>query len=39
MNKGGIFGNVFRLVPPLCLTKADADYIAWAIEDSIKKLE
>jgi alanine-glyoxylate transaminase/(R)-3-amino-2-methylpropionate-pyruvate transaminase len=39
MNKGGIFGNVFRVVPPLCITKADADYVAWGVEDCIRKLE
>jgi alanine-glyoxylate transaminase/(R)-3-amino-2-methylpropionate-pyruvate transaminase len=37
MSKGGIYGNVFRIIPPLVLTKADVDYIAWAVEDCIRR--
>jgi alanine-glyoxylate transaminase/(R)-3-amino-2-methylpropionate-pyruvate transaminase len=37
MSKGGIFGNVFRIIPPLCLTKADVDYISYSLEECMKR--
>ena len=27
MGKGGFYGNVFRITPPLCFTKEDASKI------------
>jgi len=37
LGKGGLYGNVFRIKPPMCITKEDADFaltvMAAAIED------
>ncbi|XP_013630040.1 alanine--glyoxylate aminotransferase 2 homolog 2, mitochondrial isoform X2 [Brassica napus] len=35
VGKGGYFGNVFRITPPLCFTKEDADYLVEAMDYSI----
>lgn len=35
IGKGGLEGNVLRIKPPLCLTKADADFIAGTLEDCL----
>jgi len=37
--KGGVFGNVLRLQPPLCLNMQDAKYIIDALEDAILHLK
>jgi len=36
IGKGGLFGNVFRIKPPMCITKADADFIIAVLDRSIK---
>jgi len=33
LGKGGLYGNVIRLKPPMCITKDDADYIADCMDD------
>ncbi|XP_073143172.1 alanine--glyoxylate aminotransferase 2 homolog 3, mitochondrial-like [Henckelia pumila] len=38
IGKGGFFGNVFRITPPLCFTKADADYLVDVMDYSLSKL-
>ncbi|MEK7859076.1 MAG: aspartate aminotransferase family protein [Elusimicrobiota bacterium] len=38
IGKGGMSGNVLRIKPPLCITKADADTIADSIEEGLKAL-
>lgn len=37
VSKGGNFGTVFRMVPPLCMSMEDVDYVADAWEDALKK--
>jgi alanine-glyoxylate transaminase/(R)-3-amino-2-methylpropionate-pyruvate transaminase len=33
--KGGYFGNVFRIKPPMCVTKEDADFAVSVLRSSI----
>ncbi|HVA67290.1 MAG TPA: aspartate aminotransferase family protein [Elusimicrobiota bacterium] len=35
IGKGGISGNVLRIKPPLCITRADADFIVDALAESL----
>lgn len=38
IGKGGYFGNVFRITPPLCFTKEDADFLVDAMDYSLSKM-
>ncbi|CAA0820624.1 Alanine--glyoxylate aminotransferase 2 homolog 3-mitochondrial [Striga hermonthica] len=38
IGKGGFFGNVFRITPPLCFTKPDADFLVDVMDYSLSKL-
>ena len=38
LGKGGMAGNMIRIKPPLCFTKADADELMGVLEDSLKGL-
>lgn len=33
LGKGGLYGNVIRLKPPMCITKTDADFIADCLDE------
>lgn len=37
IGKGGPFGNCLRMAPPMCLTKADADYFLDCFDDALTK--
>jgi alanine-glyoxylate transaminase/(R)-3-amino-2-methylpropionate-pyruvate transaminase len=39
LGKGGLFGNVLRIKPPMCITKDDADFIADCLDDVFTELE
>ncbi|PIN19543.1 Alanine-glyoxylate aminotransferase AGT2 [Handroanthus impetiginosus] len=38
IGKGGFFGNVFRITPPLCFTKEDADFLVDAMDFALSKM-
>ncbi|OWM67073.1 alanine--glyoxylate aminotransferase 2 homolog 2, mitochondrial-like isoform X1 [Punica granatum] len=38
VGKGGYYGNVFRITPPLCFTKEDADFLVDAMGYTLSKM-
>jgi alanine-glyoxylate transaminase/(R)-3-amino-2-methylpropionate-pyruvate transaminase len=38
IGKGGFYGNVLRIKPPMCFTKADADFLMEVVDQCISKL-
>ncbi|PWZ53170.1 Alanine--glyoxylate aminotransferase 2 3, mitochondrial [Zea mays] len=38
VGKGGFYGNVFRITPPLCFTKGDADFFVEVMDIALSKL-
>lgn len=38
VGKGGFYGNVFRITPPLCFTKEDADFFVEVMDIALSKL-
>ncbi|KAG6596317.1 Alanine--glyoxylate aminotransferase 2-like 3, mitochondrial, partial [Cucurbita argyrosperma subsp. sororia] len=38
IGKGGCRGNVFRITPPLCFTKEDADFLVGAMDYTMSKI-
>ncbi|GAB4833203.1 hypothetical protein Ancab_031447 [Ancistrocladus abbreviatus] len=38
IGKGGFYGNVFRITPPLCFTKEDADFLVDAMDYTMAKM-
>lgn len=39
LGKGGLRGNVIRLKPPLCLTRADVDFIVEVLEVALREVK
>ncbi|XP_010922677.1 alanine--glyoxylate aminotransferase 2 homolog 3, mitochondrial [Elaeis guineensis] len=38
VGKGGFYGNVFRITPPLCFTKEDSDFFVDVMDTALSKL-
>ncbi|KAG1338106.1 alanine--glyoxylate aminotransferase 2, mitochondrial [Cocos nucifera] len=38
VGKGGFYGNVFRITPPLCFTKEDSDFFVDVMDNALSKL-
>ncbi|GAB2235959.1 hypothetical protein Droror1_Dr00026404 [Drosera rotundifolia] len=38
IGKGGCYGNVFRITPPLCITKEDSDFLVDAMDYTMSKM-
>ncbi|MBU0518505.1 aspartate aminotransferase family protein [bacterium] len=38
IGKGGLYGNVLRIKPPMCITENDADFILEALDGCFKQL-
>lgn len=38
IGKGGLYGNVFRIKPPMCFTKADADFLCEVLDRALAKV-
>ncbi|NOS99113.1 MAG: aspartate aminotransferase family protein [Phycisphaerales bacterium] len=39
LGKGGYDGNVLRITPPMCITRADADFLADCLDEVLTELE
>jgi alanine-glyoxylate transaminase/(R)-3-amino-2-methylpropionate-pyruvate transaminase len=37
--KNGVYGNVIRIQPPLCITKEDVNYVIQAFDDAFRQLK
>jgi alanine-glyoxylate transaminase/(R)-3-amino-2-methylpropionate-pyruvate transaminase len=38
IGKGGLYGNVLRIKPPMCITKADADFLADCLDEVLTSI-
>ena len=38
VGKGGMYGNVFRIKPPMCFMKEDSEFLVDVIDYSLSKL-
>ncbi len=38
VGKGGLWGHVIRLAPPMCITRADADFVLKAIDEALSTI-
>jgi len=36
LGKGGLYGNVLRIKPPMCITKADADFLVDCLDEVLE---
>jgi alanine-glyoxylate transaminase/(R)-3-amino-2-methylpropionate-pyruvate transaminase len=39
LGKGGLYGNVLRIKPPMCLTHDDADFLADCLDEVLSLVE
>ena len=38
LGKGGLWGHVIRIAPPLCITQADADFVLDVLDASLAEI-
>ena len=38
IGKGGLYGNVLRIKPPMCITKDDCDFLVGCLRSCLKKI-
>ncbi len=38
MGKGGLYGNVFRIKPPMCFSQQDADFLVDVMDNALQRL-
>jgi alanine-glyoxylate transaminase/(R)-3-amino-2-methylpropionate-pyruvate transaminase len=38
VGKGGLYGNVLRIKPPMCITRADADFMVDVVDTALSEL-
>lgn len=38
IGKGGLYGNVLRIKPPMCITKDDANFLADCLDEALSKV-
>jgi alanine-glyoxylate transaminase/(R)-3-amino-2-methylpropionate-pyruvate transaminase len=38
LGKGGLYGNVLRIKPPMCITKTDADFLVDCLEEVLEAI-
>jgi acetylornithine/succinyldiaminopimelate/putrescine aminotransferase len=38
LGKGGLYGNVFRIKPPMCITRPDIDYLIDVMDHALCEL-
>ena len=36
LGKGGLTGNIFRIKPPMCITRQDADFALQVFREAVK---
>ena len=39
IGKGGFYGNVLRIKPPMCLTEADADFVVGCLDEALSEMK
>ncbi len=39
IGKGGLYGNVLRIKPPMCITKDDADFMVDCLSESLSAID
>ena len=38
VGKGGLYGNVVRIKPPMCITKADCDFLVDCLDECLEEV-